>query len=30
MSEEAALEWFGSVGCTVGHGPDLAPSEPSE
>jgi len=27
--EEAALEWFGELGYTVGHGPQLAPGEPA-
>jgi len=27
--EEAALEWFGELGYAVGHGPQLAPGEPS-
>jgi len=25
--EDAALEWFGELGCAVGHGPHLAPGE---
>ena len=25
--ETAALEWFGKLGCAVGHGPNLAPGE---
>jgi Type I restriction enzyme R protein N terminus (HSDR_N) len=28
--EEATLEWFGSVGYAVAHGPDLGPGEPGE
>jgi len=27
--EEAALEWFGELGYTVGHGPHIAPGEPA-
>jgi hypothetical protein len=27
--EDAALEWFGELGYAVGHGPHLAPSEPT-
>ncbi len=27
--EDAALEWFGELGYTVGHGPHLAPAEPA-
>jgi type I restriction enzyme R subunit len=27
--EDAALEWFGDLGYTVGHGPHLAPGEPA-
>jgi type I restriction enzyme, R subunit len=27
--EEAALEWFGELGYTIGHGPHVAPSEPA-
>ena len=27
--EDAALEWFGELGYEVGHGPQLAPSEPA-
>ncbi len=27
--EDAALEWFGELGYTVGHGPHLAPGEPA-
>jgi type I restriction enzyme, R subunit len=27
--EEAALEWFGELGYTIGHGPQLAPGEPA-
>ena len=27
--EGAALEWFGKLGYTVGHGPHLAPCEPA-
>jgi type I restriction enzyme R subunit len=27
--EEAALEWFGELGYSVGHGPQLAPGEPA-
>ncbi len=27
--EDAALEWFGELGYAVGHGPQLAPSEPA-
>ena len=27
--ENAALEWFGEMGYEVGHGPQLAPSEPA-
>jgi type I restriction enzyme R subunit len=27
--EDAALTWFGELGYTVGHGPQLAPSEPA-
>ena len=27
--EEAALEWFGELGYTLGHGPLLAPGEPA-
>jgi len=27
--EEAALEWFGELGYTVGHVPQLAPGEPA-
>ena len=27
--EEAALTWFGELGYTIGHGPDLAPGEPA-
>ncbi len=27
--EEAALEWFGELGYAVGHGPHLAPGEPT-
>ena len=27
--ENAALEWFGELGYAVGHGPQLAPSEPA-
>ncbi|MFT5029622.1 MAG: type I restriction enzyme R subunit, partial [Candidatus Binatia bacterium] len=27
--EDAALEWFGELGYSVGHGPQLAPGEPS-
>jgi hypothetical protein len=27
--EDAALEWFGELGYTVGHGPQLAPGEPA-
>jgi len=26
--EEAALEWFGELGYSVGHGPQIAPDEP--
>ena len=26
--EDAALEWFGELGYSVGHGPHLAPGEP--
>ena len=25
--EDVALTWFGELGCTVGHGPPMAPSE---
>ena len=28
--EDAALEWFGELGYFVGHGPNIAPSEPSK
>ncbi len=27
--EDATLEWFGELGYTLGHGPDLAPGEPA-
>ena len=27
--ENAALEWFGELGYAVGHGPHLAPGEPT-
>ena len=27
--EEAALQWFGELGYTLAHGPDLAPGEPA-
>ncbi len=27
--EDAALEWFGELGYSVGHGPHLAPGEPA-
>ena len=27
--EEAALEWFGELGYSVGHGPEMAPGEPA-
>ena len=27
--EEAALEWFGELGYAIGHGPHIAPGEPS-
>ena len=27
--EDAALEWFESLGYAIGHGPDLAPGEPA-
>ena len=27
--EDAALTWFGELGYAVGHGPQLAPGEPS-
>ena len=27
--EEAALEWFGKLGHAIGHGPHLAPGEPT-
>lgn len=27
--EEAALEWFGELGYTLGHGPHMAPGEPA-
>jgi type I restriction enzyme R subunit len=27
--EDATLEWFGALGYTVGHGPQLAPGEPA-
>jgi type I restriction enzyme R subunit len=27
--EDAALSWFGELGYTIGHGPHLAPGEPS-
>ncbi len=27
--EDAALEWFGELGYAVGHGPHLAPGEPT-
>ena len=27
--EEAALEWLGELGYTIGHGPDMAPGEPA-
>ncbi|KAB2907522.1 MAG: type I restriction endonuclease subunit R, partial [Dechloromonas sp.] len=27
--EELALEWFGALGYTVGHGPHIAPGEPA-
>jgi len=27
--EEAALEWFGELGYTVGHGPQLSQGEPA-
>ena len=27
--EDAALTWFGELGCAVGHGPQLAPGEPA-
>jgi type I restriction enzyme R subunit len=27
--EDAALEWFGELGCAVGHGPHLTPIEPT-
>jgi type I restriction enzyme R subunit len=27
--EDAALEWFGEMGYTIGHGPHLAPGEPA-
>ena len=27
--EAAALEWFGELGYTIGHGPHLAPGEPA-
>lgn len=26
--EDAALEWFGELGYSIGHGPQLAPGEP--
>jgi type I restriction enzyme, R subunit len=29
MVEDAALEWFGELGYTIGHGPQLAPGEPA-
>lgn len=25
--EEAALEWFGELGYSIGHGPEMAPGE---
>ena len=28
--EDAALEWFGGLGYTIGHGPHMAPGEPWE
>ena len=28
MVEDAALEWFGKLGYTILHGPDIAPGEP--
>jgi type I restriction enzyme, R subunit len=27
--EDAALEWFGELGYAIGHGPHLAPGEPT-
>ena len=27
--EDAALEWLGEMGYTIGHGPHLAPGEPA-
>jgi len=27
--EDAALEWFGALGYTIGHGPHIAPGEPA-
>ncbi len=27
--ENAALQWFGELGYTLAHGPDLAPGEPT-
>ncbi len=27
--EDAAIKWFGELGNAVGHGPQLAPGEPS-
>ena len=27
--EDAALEWLGELGYTLGHGPHLAPGEPA-
>lgn len=27
--EDAALEWFGGLGYTIGHGPEMAPGEPA-
>ncbi len=27
--EDAALEWFGELGYSIGHGPHLAPGEPA-
>jgi len=29
IAEEAALEWCGEPGYTIGHGPRLAPGEPA-
>lgn len=27
--EDAALDWFGDLGYTLGHGPHMAPGEPA-